>query len=118
MGPVTTFNLLADLPELGSLDRRAVAALVGVAPLSRDSGQFRGVRSCWGGRANVRAALYMSTLVAVQRNPVLKEFYHRLLQAGKPPKVALTACMRKRLTILNAMLKRGAPWDATHALNA
>lgn len=118
VGPVTTFNLLADLPELGSLDRRAVAALVGVAPLSRDSGQFRGVRSCWGGRANVRAALYMSTLVAVQRNPVLKEFYHRLLQAGKPPKVALTACMRKLLTILNAMLKRGAPWDATHALNA
>ena len=118
VGPVTTFNLLADLPELGSLDRRAVAALVGVAPLSRDSGQFRGVRSCWGGRAKVRAALYMSTLVAVQRNPVLKEFYHRLLQAGKPPKVALTACMRKLLTILNAMLKRGAPWDATHALNA
>ncbi len=108
VGPVTTFNLLADLPELGSLDRRAVAALVGVAPLSRDSGQFRGVRNCWGGRAKVRAALYMATLVAVQRNPVLKEFYHRLLQAGKPPKVALTACMRKLLTILNAMLKRGS----------
>lgn len=118
VGPVTTFNLLADLPELGSLDRRAVAALVGVTPLSRDSGQFRGVRSCWGGRATVRTALYMATLVAVQRNPVLKEFYHRLLHAGKPPKVALTACMRKLLTILNAMLKRGATWDASHALNA
>ena len=118
VGPVTTFNLLADLPELGSLDRRAVAALVGVAPLSRDSGQFRGVRSCWGGRAKVRAALYMSTLVAVQRNPVLKEFYERLLKAGKPRKVALTACMRKLLTILNAMLKNGTKWEAGHALNA
>ena len=118
VGPVTTFNLLADLPELGSLDRRAVAALVGVAPLSRDSGQFRGVRSCWGGRAKVRAALYMSTLVAVQRNPVLKEFYERLLKAGKPRKVALTACMRKLLTILNAMLKNGTKWEDGHAINA
>ena len=97
VGPVTTFNLLADLPELGTLDRRAVAALVGVAPLSRDSGKFRGARSCWGGRAKVRSALYMSTLVAVRCNPVLKEFYERLLKAGKPKKVALTACMRKLL---------------------
>ena len=118
VGPVTIFNLLAGLPELGSLDRRAVAALVGVAPLSRDSGKFRGARSCWGGRAKVRAALYMSTLVDVQRNPVLKEFYERLLKAGKPRKVALTACMRKLLTILNAMLKHGAKWEASHTLNA
>ena len=118
VGPVTTFNLLADLPELGSLDRRAVAALVGVAPLSRDSGKLRGIRSCWGGRAKVRSALYMSTLVAVQRNPVLKEFYERLLKAGKPRKVALTACMRKLLTILNAMLKHGAKWEASHGLKA
>ena len=118
VGPVTTFNLLADLPELGTLDRRAVAALVGVAPLSRDSGKFRGARSCWGGRAKVRSSLYMSTLVAVRCNPVLKEFYERLLKAGKPKKVALTACMRKLLTILNAMLKNGAGWEAGHALNA
>ena len=118
VGPVTTFSLLADLPELGSLDRRAVAALVGVAPLSRDSGKFRGSRSCWGGRAKVRAVLYMSTLVAVQRNPVVKEFYERLLKAGKPWKVALTACMRKLLTILNAMVKNGAKWEVDHALNA
>ena len=118
VGPVTIFNLLADLPELGTLDRRAIAALVGVAPLSRDSGKFRGARSCWGGRAKVRSALYMSTLVAVHRNPVLKEFYERLLRAGKPKKVALTACMRKLLTILNAMLKNGAKWEADHALNA
>ena len=118
VGPVTTFSLLADLPELGSLDRRAVAALVGVAPLSRDSGKFRGARSCWGGRAKVRAVLYMSTLVAVQRNPEVKEFYERLLKAGKPRKVALTACMRKLLTILNAMVKNGAKWEVDHALNA
>ncbi len=118
VGPVTIFNLLADLPELGTLDRRAVAALVGVAPLSRDSGKFRGARSCWGGRAKVRSALYMSTLVAVQRNPVLKEFYERLLKAGKPRKVALTACMRKLLTILNAMFRHGVKWEAGHALNA
>ena len=118
VGPVTIFNLLADLPELGTLDRRAIAALVGVTPLSRDSGKFRGARSCWGGRAKVRSALYMSTLVAVHRNPVLKEFYERLLRAGKPKKVALTACMRKLLTILNAMLKNGAKWEADHALNA
>ncbi len=118
VGPVTSFSLLADLPELGSLDRRAVAALVGVAPLSRDSGKFRGTRSCWGGRAKVRAGLYMSTLVAIQWNPVLREFYERLLRAGKPRKVALTACMRKLLTILNAMLKHGTKWEADHALNA
>ena len=118
IGPVATVSLLTGLPELGSLDRRAVAALVGVAPLSRDSGKFRGTRGCWGGRAKVRAALYMPTLVAVRCNPVLREFYERLLRAGKPRKVALTACMRKLLTILNAMLKHGAEWKARPALNA
>ena len=118
IGPVAIFSLLAGLPELGFLNRREVAALVGVAPLSRDSGKFRGVRSCWGGRGNVRAALYMPTLVAVRRNPVLREFYERLLAAGKPQKVALTACMRKLLTILNAMLKHGTIWEADHAPQA
>ena len=118
IGPVATVSLLTGLPELGSLDRRAVAALVGVAPLSRDSGKFRGTRGCWGGRAKVRAALYMPTLVAVRCNPVLREFYERLLRAGKPRKVALTAYMRKLLTILNAMLKHGAKWEARLALSA
>ena len=118
IGPVAIISLLAGLPELGFLSRREVAALVGVAPLSRDSGKFRGIRRCWGGRGNVRAALYMPTLVAVRRNPVLREFYERLLEAGKPQKVALTACMRKLLTILNAMLKHGTMWEAHRAPQA
>ena len=115
VGPALTFSLLAGLPELGSLTRKQVAALVGVAPLSRDSGKFRGQRTCWGGRANVRTALYMPTLVAVRHNPVLRAFYDSLLAAGKPKKVALTACMRKLLTILNAMLKHESPWSPQHA---
>ena len=115
IGPVATFALLAGLPELGALTRRQIAALVGVAPLSRDSGKLRGQRTCWGGRANVRTALYMPTLVAVRHNPVLRAFYERLLAAGKPKKVALTACMRKLLVMLNAMLKHHTPWDAHHA---
>lgn len=118
IGPVTIVSLLADLPELGTLDRRSIAALVGVAPLSRDSGKFRGTRGCWGGRAKVRAALYMPTMSAVRCNPVLRDFYERLLKAGKAPKVALTACMRKLLVILNAMLKHGTKWKPNHALNA
>ena len=112
IGSVTIFSLLADLPELGSLDRREAAAIVGVAPYNRDSGKFRGSRRCWGGRAHVRAALYMATLVGVRYNPVLKAFYERLVRAGKAKKVALTACMRKLLTILNAMLKHHATWNA------
>ena len=112
IGPVTIFSLLADLPELGSLDRREAAAIVGVAPYNRDSGKFRGSRRCWGGRAHVRAALYMATLVGVRYNPVLKAFYERLVRAGKAKKVALTACMRKLLTILNAMLKHHTTWNA------
>ncbi len=111
VGPALTFTLLAGLPELGTLHRRQIAALVGVAPLSRDSGKLRGQRVCWGGRANVRAALYMPTLVAVRHNPVLAAFYERLLAAGKPKKVALTACMRKLLTILNAIIKYERHWD-------
>ena len=110
VGPVVTTTLLAELPELGTLTGKQIAALVGVAPLNRDSGLVRGTRTVWGGRASVRAALYMSALVAVRHNPVIKVFYHRLRAAGKAPKVALIACMRKLLTILNAMLKHQTPW--------
>jgi transposase len=110
VGPVLTATLLAELPELGTLSRHAIAALVGVAPVARDSGAFRGRRRVWGGRAAVRAVLYMATLAAVRCNPVVRAFYRRLTGAGKLPKVALTACMRKLLTILNAMLKSQTPW--------
>jgi len=115
VGPVLATTLLASLPELGTLNRRAIAALVGVAPLNRDSGTFRGRRMVWGGRAAVRAVLYMGTLVAVRHNPVLRAFYQRLRAVGKLPKVALTACMRKLLTILNAMVKHQQRWNPTHA---
>lgn len=111
VGPVLSASLLCDLPELGRLNRRQVAALVGVAPLNRDSGLFRGKRKVWGGRANIRAVLYMATLSSVRANSVLKLFYTRLCEGGKPPKVALTACMRKLLTILNAMIKNNTPWQ-------
>lgn len=110
VGPVLSTTLLAHLPELGSLNRRQVAALVGVAPFNRDSGNFRGKRAVWGGRSAIRAALYMATLVATRYNPIIRAFYHRLCAAGKPKKVSLTACMRKLLTILNAMLKHRTPW--------
>jgi len=115
VGPVVSTTLLADLPELGALNRKEIAALVGVAPLNRDSGTLRGRRTVWGGRSKVRSALYMATLVATQRNPVIRIFYQRLLSAGKPKKVALTACMRKLLTILNAMSRSRTPWPA-HAI--
>jgi transposase len=110
VGPVLATTLLASLPELGTLNRQQIAALVGVAPLNRDSGTWRGRRTVWGGRAHVRAVLYMSTLVAVRHNPRLRSFYVRLRDAGKVPKVALIACMRKLLTILNAILKHQTPW--------
>jgi transposase len=110
VGDVLATTLLASLPELGTLSRRAIAALVGVAPWSRDSGRHRGRRRCWGGRADVRPVLYMATLAAIRCNPVLRAFYHRLTQAGKLKKVALVACMRKLLTILNAMMKHQTPW--------
>lgn len=115
VGPVLSFTILAALPELGRLDRKAIAALVGVAPLNRDSGMFRGKRMIHGGRAPVRTALYMGALVATRHNPVIKAFYQRLLAAGKPKKVALTACMRKLLIILNAMIRQQAPWSTTVA---
>ena len=111
VGPQVSLTLLAYLPELGKLNRKQIAALVGVAPFSRDSGPHRGKRSVWGGRATVRSTLYMGALVASRRNPVLREFYQRLLEAGKPKKVALTACMRKLLTILNSMVRTGQKWD-------
>lgn len=111
VGPILTLTVLADLPELGTLAHKPLAALVGVAPLNRDSGAARGKRAIWGGRARVRAALYMSTLSAVRYNPVLRAFWTRLREQGKPPKVALVACMHKLLTILNAMLKHRTPWQ-------
>lgn len=113
IGPVVARTLLAELPELGRLDRRAIAKLVGVAPLNRDSGTWRGRRTIHGGRASVRAAIYMAALVASRRNPVLKTFYQRLVAAGKPKKLALVACMRKLLTILNVMLRTRQSWTIT-----
>jgi transposase len=118
IGPVCARTLLLDLPELGTLNRQRLAALVGVAPLNRDSGTLRGSRTTWGGRAHVRATLYMSTLVAVRYNPVFKAFYERLRAAGKAAKLALTACMRKLLTILNAMVKHHAPWQPEEVRSA
>jgi transposase len=118
IGPVCARTLMLDLPELGTLSRQRIAALVGVAPFNRDSGTLRGTRTTWGGRAHVRAALYMSTLVAVRYNPVLKRFYERLCAAGKAKKVALTACMRKLLTILNAMAKYQKPWQVQEVPSA
>ena len=112
IGPVSAHTLLLELPELGTLTRQQIAALVGVAPLTGDSGTLRGKRTIWGGRAHVRTVLYLSTLVATRFNPQIKTFSQRLLAAGKVKKVALTACMRKFLTILNAMLKQRMPWHA------
>jgi transposase len=116
VGPVLARTLLAELPELGTIPRRRLCALVGVAPFNRDSGAFRGKREVWGGRAPVRAALYMGALVATRYNPVIGEFYERLLAAGKPKKVALVACMRKLLSILNAMMRDRIPWHPAHLL--
>ena len=110
VGEQVSLTLLANLPELGTLNRRQIAALVGVAPFNRDSGMMRGRRTVWGGRAQVRATLYMGTLVASRHNPLTRTFYQRLLTAGKPKKVALVACMRKLLTILNSMIKHHSPW--------
>lgn len=112
VGPVVTTTLLATLPELGTLTGKQIAALVGVAPLNRDSGTWRGKRTVWGGRAQIRAVLYMAALVAARCNPVIRACYHRLRAAGKAKKVVLTACMRKLLIVLNAMLKHRTPWRA------
>ena len=110
VGPQLSLTLLAHLPELGTLDRKQIAALVGVAPYNRDRGTRRGKRAVWSGRSRVRAVLYMGALVASRHNPAIRDFYQRLLAAGKPKKVALVASMRKLLVTLNAMLKHGYPW--------
>ena len=115
VGPTVARTLNAELPELGTLNRQQIAALAGLAPFNRDSGTRRGHRCIFGGRAAVRSALYMGALSAIRYNPVIRTLYERLIQAGKPPKVALTACMRKMLTILNAMVRDGRPWQADFA---
>jgi transposase len=115
IGPIVSLTLLAELPELGRLSHGQIAALVGVAPLNRDSGTLRGRRAVWGGRAAVRTVLYMGTLRATRCNPAIQPFYERLLAAGKAKKVALVACMHKLLTILNAMVKHQAHWQAQAA---
>jgi len=116
VGKVLARTLLSSLPELGSLERRKISALVGVAPFNRDSGQLRGRRSVWGGRANIRSVLYMATLSATQHNPNIRAFYNQLVQRGKLPKVALVACMRKLITILNSMLRYQRPWTSAPIL--
>ncbi|WP_455379026.1 IS110 family RNA-guided transposase [Petrachloros mirabilis] len=118
IGPVLTTTLLAYLPELGTLTHKQIAALVGVAPLNRDSGTLRGRRTVWGGRAHVRTTLYMAAIVAAPFNPVIRAFYQHLRTAGKAKKVALVACMRKLLTIVNAMLKHQTPWNPTRVHHA
>lgn len=115
IGDVVARTLIAELPELGQVDRHQIAALAGVAPMNRDSGRYRGKRKIQGGRVEVRAPLYMACLVAIQHNPVLKSFYRRLREAGKPARLALVAAMRKLLTILNAMLRDGKPWASAHS---
>ena len=109
---------LGALPELGTLTHKHIAALAGIAPFARDSGTWRGQRHMRGGRALVRTALYMAALVAARHNPIIKAFYHRLVAVGKPKKVALTACMRKLLTILNAMVRSNTVWRTTTAQTA
>jgi transposase len=115
VGPVTMCALLALLPELGRLTRRQIAALVGVAPFNRDSGKFKGQRRIWGGRAALRSVLYMAALTAIQWNSVIKAFYNRLIEAGKKPKVAITACIRKLVIILNSMMRSRTMWQAQSA---
>jgi transposase len=115
VGQVLSVSLITGLPELGTLSRRQIASLVGVAPLNCDSGLFRGKRTVWGGRAHIRSVLYMATLSASRVNPAISCFYRRLIEAGKKPKVALTACMRKLLGILNAIIKNKIPWQAEYS---
>jgi transposase len=111
VGKVVAYTLMSELPELGQLNRKKIAALVGVAPINRDSGSYRGKRRIYGGRSKVRTVLYVSMLSAIQHNPKIKSMYERLVAAGKPKKVAIVACMRKQLTILNTMMKNGTHWD-------
>ena len=114
VGTITAYTLLANLPEMGILDRQEIAALAGLAPYNRDSGDRRGRRRILGGRTEVRKVLYMAALVATRCNPVIRTFYNRLLNKGKAKKVALTACMRKLLVILNALLRTGKAWNPNH----
>lgn len=115
VGAVTPLTMLAKCPELGTLNRRQIAALTGVAPLARDSGKHRGKRFIWGGRADVRAVLYMAAMSAIRCNDTIKAFAERLKKAGKPPKVVIVACMRKLLTMMNSMLKSNTPWNPKSA---
>jgi transposase len=114
IGPINSRLLLACLPELGRLNRQKISALVGAAPFNRDSGQFRGKRRIWGGRANIRNALFMAATTARQHNPVIRAFYERLIARGKPYKVAIVACIRKMIVILNTMVKNDAKWEVNH----
>lgn len=118
IGPVNMMILVARLPELGKLSRKKISSLVGLAPHARDSGHMRGRRTCWGGRADVRSALYMAAVAAIAHNPTIRAFYERLKAAGKPPKVALTACMRKMLVTLNAMARSNQPFNPNHLILA
>ena len=111
VGPITSATLIAQLPELGTLNRKQIAALVGVAPFNRDSGLMRGQRRIWGGRSQVRTVLYMCMVAALGRNPVIHAFYQRLRAAGKPGHLAVVACMHKLIIILNAMLNQGTSWS-------
>lgn len=113
VGRVLSHSVVSGLPELGILNRQKIAGLMGVAPLNRDSGKFRGRRTTWGGRGEIRSVLYMATVSAIRWNPVIRAFHERLIKAGKPPKVAIVACMRKLLTILNAMIKNQTLWQPT-----
>lgn len=115
IGPVVSRTLIADLPELGSLNRKQIASLVGIAPIARDSGRMQGKRMVFGGRASVRSALYMAAVVGARHNPMIRAFYTRLRDSGKPPKLALIACAHKLLTILNSMARTGQPWRTEHA---
>ena len=117
-GPVLSVTLLASVPELGNLNRRQVAALIGVAPLNRDSGKHRGTRSIWGGRSHVRTTLYMATLTAIRFNPCIKGFFDKLIKKGKKFKVAITACMRKLLVTLNAMVKNNLTWSENYVTSS
>ena len=117
VGPQLTLTLIAELPELGKLGRRQIASLVGVAPYPYESGKFKGRRRIWGGRSRIRTTLYMATLSAVRHNPVLKASYQALLKRGKSKKLALVACMRKLLVILNAILRDSLPWNPNHLLD-
>lgn len=110
VGPVMSLTVLADLPEIGTMNRRQIAALVGVAPLNRDSGKYKGRRAIWGGRARIRSVLYMCVISGICHNPKIKAFYNRLISSGKKHKVAITACMRKLMIILNTMIKNDTCW--------